>query len=233
MKICLSQRGGALLITLAIMMVLTMAAIIAVDSAQTDIELSFNQVRSDQAFYIAQAGFEHAVTELDNDHDWRAGFSQYQFGDGAYTVILIDSSVQASLGDTVIVRSLGQATDASTMIEVTMLEAKYHPLYYHAIYAGNETEYDPSVDTQTWYSEMTFGGTGTDRDIIDGDIFFNGHINFSEGSELDGSAYAGGDYDGNPPTGSTNTNQDYLEPPDLLAEDYATNADFFVGSQYA
>ena len=224
-----SQRGTALMITLAIMMLLTLAAIMAVDTAKTDIDLSFNQMRSDQAFYVALAGVERARADLDFDHEWRTGFSRVPFGPGAYTVIVLDSAADSSLGDTVVLRAVGQADDANSIVEVMLLENLYHPLYYHAIYAGNSSEYDPSVDSQSWVADMSFGGTGYTRDIINGDVFFNGHMAVNGDAELNGSAYTGGDYTGNPPTGTANTNQDYLAPPDLLAEHYETSSDFYVG----
>ena len=86
------QRGGAMLVALAIMLLLTVAAILAVRTAQTDIDLSFNQLEVDQAFYVAEAGLTKAYHELNIDNDWTAGIPAQPFEGGIFSVALIDSN---------------------------------------------------------------------------------------------------------------------------------------------
>lgn len=227
-KLLNTEKGSALLLTLAIILMLFAAVLMSVDRSTTETELSFNQSYSDKAFYIAQAGLERAKAEIEADEEWRTGFNQTQFGTGKYTVIVLDSSVNSALDDTVVIRSVGQEEHASAIVEILLLKGSYHPLFNHAIYAGNWTEYDPLVDSQTWVSTMDFGGFGGDADEIIGDIHFNGNVNVTGNAYLDGSVTAGGDYTGSSPTGSTNQQAEYLEPPDLKAQNYESVADFVV-----
>ena len=230
MKLFGSQNGSALLISLAIMMLLFSAVILSVNSSITETELSFNQVHSDKAFYIALAGVERAKAMLDLDDDWRNGFAQENFEDGLFTVILMDSTVNPNLEDTLLLRSVGEYDYARSIIEALLVKYDYHPLYNHAIYAGNYTEYDPSLppDSQNWISTMDFGGDGTEADIVTGDVHFNGHLNFGDDSELDGHATAGGDYTGKAPAGGSEAFADYLEPPDLTVPNYENTSDFLI-----
>jgi len=244
MKLFNSQNGSALLISLAIMMLLFSAVLLSVNSSITETELSFNQVHSDKAFYVSLAGIERAKAMLDFDDDWRTGFAQESFEDGLFTVILVDSTVNPNLFtvilvdstvnpnlmDTLLVRSVGEFDYARSIIEALLVKYDYHPLYNHAIYAGNYTEYDSTLppDSQLWVSTMDFGGDGASADVVTGDIYFNGHLNIGDDAQLNGQGTAAGDYTGNPPTGGSESGADYLEPPDLTIPNYENTSDFFI-----
>ena len=225
-----SQNGFALLITLAIMAMLAVVAVMAIDTATDESDMSFNQLHSDEAFYTALAGIEYAKAELEDSADWRAGQYQVQFDQGVFTTIVLDSTVRPALKDTVLVRSVGQNKGGRSIVEVLMIQEKYHPLFNHAIYAGNYTEYDSAADTQNYISTMEFGGAGSTKDSIDGDIWFNGHIDVSGDAVINGTAYAGGEFTGNEPTDTALVHESYLEPPDLKAQNYQSTADFYVGN---
>ena len=224
-----SQKGFALLITLAIMAMLSLVAVMAIDTATDETEMSFNQLHSDEAFYTALAGIEYAKAELEDSAEWRAGHYQVQFDQGTFTTIVLDSAVRPALKDTVLIQSVGQNKSGRSIIEVLMLQEKYHPLYNHAIYAGNYTEYDSLSDTQNYIATMDFGGTGSVKDSIDGDVWFNGNMDVTGDAVINGTAYAGGDYTGNSPNDTALVKQRYLEPPDLKAQNYETNADYYIG----
>ena len=225
-----SHKGSALLISLAVMMLLFSVVLLSVNSSITETELSFNQVHSDKAFYVALAGVERATAMLETDAEWRTGFAQEHFEDGLFTVIMMDSTVNPNLKDTLAVRSVGEYDEARRIIEALMVRYNYHPLYNHAIYAGNFTEYDSTLppDSQNWVSTMDFGGDGAEADIVIGDVHFNGDLNFGDDSQLNGQGTAGGDYTGNAPTGGSESDADYLEPPDLSVPDYENTSDFVI-----
>jgi len=224
-----SSRGSAFIITMVLMGLLFLTISLALDTAHTDSEISLNQVNSDKAYYIAQAGIEHACTKLDADVDWRAGFVNRPFSGGVYTVAIIDSTENVNLADTVVVRAVGSENGSNSILELLMVQESYHPLYNHAIYAGNNYEYDPGLDSQNWLATLALGGTGSNRDEVTGDVFFNGNIDAQGDAVVDGSLYAGGDITGNAPTGSTNAGTNYLAPPDLGAMNYATTSDYYIG----
>jgi type II secretory pathway component PulK len=69
-----NDNGSAILIVLGLLAMLTGIAIMSVDRANTDMQLSSNQTRDERAFYLAEAGIERARTALNSDNTWRSGF---------------------------------------------------------------------------------------------------------------------------------------------------------------
>lgn len=225
-----NQRGSAILVALALIVMFSGIGLMVLNRAGTDTDLSFNQVHYDQAFWLADAGAERAIAQLTDSAQWRTGFPKSSLGNGFYTVTVADSTQDTSLDERVRVISLGQRGEAAGGVEVIMGPEGYHPLFDHAIYAGNRTEYDSTVASQTYVSTMKFGGTGSDADIVNGDVFFNGNISTTGSATINGSAEAGGTYTGNAPTAGSTSTVAYLEPPDLRAMNYETASDFQVNS---
>jgi len=224
------NRGSAFLITICLIGLLTLVAITAVDYSNTDVEVSFNQQHEEKAFYAAESGLARAMSVLKTDSDWRTGFANQSVGTEKYTVVVLDSLTQPSLKDTLLIRSTGNSESSRSIIEVLLVAAKFHPLYEHAIYAGNREEYDPNLppDSQNYTYDIEFGGTGSDADSITGNVWMNGNAEVNGGAVINGSADVGGDFTGNTPTGGANTSVDYLKPPDLKAMNYETTANYKI-----
>ena len=125
-----NNKGSALLIALALMAMLTLAAITALDKSTTDMDMSYNRLHDDQAFYIAEAGAWRACAALAEDPDWRDGFARVPFNDGIYGVSVRDSDTEAALGDTVIVNSQAARDGAMATVEVSLVPAEFHPVSY-------------------------------------------------------------------------------------------------------
>ncbi|MGH8014853.1 MAG: hypothetical protein ACREBV_01530, partial [Candidatus Zixiibacteriota bacterium] len=51
-----NTKGSAILIVMALIAMLTAIAIMSIDRSNTDMEVSFNQLHEEQAFYNAEAG---------------------------------------------------------------------------------------------------------------------------------------------------------------------------------
>ena len=51
-----NERGSAILVTLALVILFSGIGLMAMNRASTDRDLSFNQVHYDQAFWLADAG---------------------------------------------------------------------------------------------------------------------------------------------------------------------------------
>ena len=81
----INQKGSAILIVIALIGMLTGVGIMSVDRATTDIDLAFNQLQGDRAFYIAEAGLQRAIAELRKDDSWRVGYYRQVLDDGYYT----------------------------------------------------------------------------------------------------------------------------------------------------
>ncbi|UCG62923.1 MAG: hypothetical protein JSV52_06470 [Candidatus Zixiibacteriota bacterium] len=181
----ISQQGGALLIALGIMLLLTIAALIAVDTAQTDMELSFNQVHSSQSFYVAQAGLIRAFNEINNDNDWTAGFLNEPYEGGYYTVIVVDSTVEGALVDTVILRATGKIGDANTNLEALVVPEYWRPFQY-AMFGDSAIVMDNNTCTDSYNSDS--GDYASTMDLINGDVASNGDLEFIHTAVVGGDA---------------------------------------------
>jgi hypothetical protein len=185
MKILQNERGGALLITLLVMVMLTLAGIMAVNTANDDMDMSFNQVNSDQAFYVAEAGLEHTLYELNEDNDWRTGFHSERFKGGAYTVTMRDSLVDTLLFDTVLVNARGRVLGANSIVEAYIVPVWKHP-WALAMFGDSWINLDQQTCTDSWASDSgsyasthldSLGSVGTNGTITSSkEVDFGGDV---------------------------------------------------------
>ncbi len=146
------ERGAALLITLAVMAMITLVVVMSVDRSTMDVELSYNQLHEEQAFYIADAGLKTAIEEIEDDEDWRAGYSDYPFGQGSFTVTVTDSATDSTLMDTIIILSVGTVDKASSQLELTALPIPQTPFMY-AMYGKDGIVMDKNACTDSYNSD--------------------------------------------------------------------------------
>lgn len=178
-----NNKGSALLIALALMAMLTLAAITALDKSATDMDMSYNRLHDDQAFYIAEAGAWRACAALDENPDWRDGFTTVPFNDGIYAVSVIDSTDNAALADTVIVNSQSVRDGAKATVEVTLVPAEYHPFLY-ALFGDSSVDMRNSALTDSYNSDS---GTYAQTVLFEeGDVGSNGDIFIHNSSDLGG-----------------------------------------------
>ncbi len=181
----LEQQGGALLVALAIMLLLTIAAMVAVDTAQTDMDLSFNQVHANQSFYVAQAGLIRAYNEINNDNAWTTGYLSIPYEGGYYTVAVIDSTVDFALIDTVILRSTGSIGEANTNLEALVVPEYWRPFQY-AMFGDSAIVMDNNTCTDSYNSDS--GSYAATMDLINGDVASNGELDFIHTAVVGGDA---------------------------------------------
>ncbi|MCH9024669.1 MAG: hypothetical protein IH931_04975, partial [candidate division Zixibacteria bacterium] len=117
-KILTNQKGTAILIVLSLIAMLVAVGIMSVDRSTTDIELSFNQLHEDQSFYGAEAGIARAMVELNRNFNWRGPIVNEQLAGSKYTVIVLDSTWDSTLADTVIIRSTANRDGSAVNLEV-------------------------------------------------------------------------------------------------------------------
>jgi len=172
-KLIADNRGSALLISLAIMAFLSLIAIMAVNRSHTDFELSYNQLHEEQAFYVAEAGAQEALAELNSDNDWRSGWARVTFGGGFYSVTLTDSSADSTLFDTVIVKSTGWVDSALASVELETV-----PLYNHPFAFGMFGEAGIVLDKNTCTDSYRSDSGSYAATVLDsfGDIGSNGTV---------------------------------------------------------
>lgn len=125
-----NNRGSALLISMALMLMLTLVTLMSADRATTEIEMSFNETNSEQAFYLANAGLNHAVIVLNDSIDWRTGFVNEILGTGTYAVAVIDSVTQPGLLDTVRMLSTAMLMGAAANLEALIVPLREKPFQY-------------------------------------------------------------------------------------------------------
>ncbi len=180
-----SEQGSALLVVLCLMGMLTLAGLYAVRTSNTDMDLAFNKVNSEQAFYIAEAGAKRGVAELIKDDTWNTGFVDQPFGSGTFTVVVADSTTDPALYDTVIVTSTGASRDAMATVEITIVPEYLYP-FRHALFADDKVDIRNSMRTDSYNSDSgSYFSTQTNED---GDVGSNGIVEIKNGATIGGDA---------------------------------------------
>ncbi len=178
-----SERGSVILIALMLIGMLTLVAVLAIENSNTDVELSYNQLHSDQAFYVAEAGAKQAYSMISADRTWNTGYTDESFGEGTFTVVVRDSFSDPALTDTVVVTSTGHVRLAQTTVEYTLVPDELHPFQY-AMFAENQIDIKNSMETDSYNSDS--GSYADTRMDLYGDLGSNGTIIVHNGADIGG-----------------------------------------------
>lgn len=173
MRSIMNNTGGALMITLALMAMLSVIAIVALNRANTDVDMSFNQLHGDQAFYTAEAGIERAHLMLNADKTWNAGFVNEPLGNGLYTVTVTDVNTVPALFDTVILHATGTVDGSEAEIEAWLVPERYHPFDF-ALFGDTTVTMSNSACTDSYNSDS--GSYGATLDHTDATVGSNGEL---------------------------------------------------------
>ncbi|UCD65070.1 MAG: hypothetical protein JSW34_06465 [Candidatus Zixiibacteriota bacterium] len=184
-RICSGDRGGALLIALAVMMMLLLAAIVAVDTAQIDMDLSFNQLHLDQAFYVAEAGLKQSVVKLNENNTWDTGYANVVFEEGIYSVAVIHSDPDSLLIDTVTIRSSGAVQKANATLEGMVVPELLYP-YQYAVFGQDSVKMENNTCTDSYNSDS--GSFDATTDVLGGDVASNGEVMITNSAIIGGDA---------------------------------------------
>lgn len=174
MRLLNNEKGAALLIALSLLILLSLLAISAADRSQTDIEMSYNQLHEEQAFYLAEAGVNQAVAALNEDNSWRVGYNDVTLGKGTYSVTMIDSSTDSTLDDSVLLRSEGFVDGSYSIIELTTVP-EYRSLFQQGLFADAGISMARNTCTDSYNADSgSYAAT-----VVDslGSIGSNGTIN--------------------------------------------------------
>jgi len=143
-----NQKGMALLTTLIFIFLLVTFAVALLTMTSNDIKLSAFQRDSTKAFYLAEAGIQRAIKELDYDFNWRDESNEFynvSLGDGNYTLV----AKGFNEGDETIpeyhvrIISTGKVNKPEREIIVFVKEAideGIHPIFNYAIAARGRIE---------------------------------------------------------------------------------------------
>lgn len=210
------------MIALVVMGLLSLLAITLADRTETEIELNYNQLNEEKAFYLAEAGANRALIQLNDDDDWRAGYANIRQGAGSYSVVLVDNTIDITLDDTVLVQSTGNCKTAVAGVELTAVPEYEYPFQY-GLFADAGIALDQSTCTDSYNSDS--GGYAAT--VIDsaGDVGSNGTVTSSKDVSFGGGitvATPGGITLG---SGTTVTG-DTTSTADSVALDFFTDDDF-------
>ena len=184
-KVIASQRGTAILIVMALIAMLTSVAIMSVNRSTTDIDLSFNSLNEDKAFYVAEAGAQRALAEMNNDNAWRTGFYKQILDGGYYNISLVDSLTDSTLADSIILSAKGYFDQSISNLEVWITPVYYYP-YRYGLFAGQNLNIARNACVDAYNSDS--GDYATTQIPDDGDIGANGNINIGKFVTVGGDA---------------------------------------------
>lgn len=180
-----NNKGSALLISMALVIMLTLIGMMSADRATQDIFLSYNQFHSEQAFYVADAGLNHAVQVLSDSSWWRQGFDKVPFFEGTYSVTIQDSTTLPALGDTLLLTAVGVVNGATSTIEILTGPKRVNPFMF-ALFARDNLAMRQDACTDSYRSDSgTYAATDLQEDA---DIGANGLIALTQGATVGGDA---------------------------------------------
>lgn len=197
-----NQKGAAMFVALAIMIMISLLGMSAVQMSSTDMSITENFQQDARSFYLAEGGIEHAYGILRDTSTWRTGLVDQSAGGGVYDVLVTDAATDPALGDTVVFVSVATRSVAKTSIEVKF--APTRPFRWAAfaddhmdLNGGTYTDsYDSDSGTYAATKLLTGGDVGSNGYVdISGDAEINGDAGTASAGDLSvgGSAYVGGD----------------------------------------
>ncbi|MCH7879087.1 MAG: hypothetical protein IH914_07225, partial [candidate division Zixibacteria bacterium] len=170
---------------LALILSLSALALISADRSTLGIELSYNQVHQERAFYLAEAGYQHAFSKIKKDPAWREGFANQAFGSGVYTVEVIDSDTDSSLAETLLVVSSGECNGAVSIVQAWLVPGVVNPFGF-ALFSDEDLSMKQGACTDSYRADSgTYLATMLQED---GDVGSNNMIILSQDATVGGDA---------------------------------------------
>src|SRR5687767_7486050 len=112
------RRGAAMMTALFVMTVSSVLVISIMDTETLQYSALRNTMDWDRARYLAEAGLQHALAELEADITWRTGISNTQFPAGSGNLYWATAADGAN--GTVVVTAWGQAGSVTRKLETTV-----------------------------------------------------------------------------------------------------------------
>ncbi|MGI8982621.1 MAG: pilus assembly PilX family protein [Pirellulaceae bacterium] len=109
------RRGAAMMTALFVMTVSSVLVISIMDTETLQYSALRNTMDWDRARYLAEAGLQHALAELEADITWRTGIGNTQFPAGSGNLYWATAANGAN--GTVVVTAWGQAGNVTRKLE--------------------------------------------------------------------------------------------------------------------
>ncbi|MBL8862446.1 MAG: hypothetical protein JNK02_10600 [Planctomycetes bacterium] len=212
-----SEQGGALLIALVSTVFLTgMAGALLAVGASRKAEQTASTERL-RALYVAEAGLSRGVAAAlaGTLPDLGSAEAPVGFSGGQYWGTAVDNG-----DDTVTLTVFGTSNGRTRGLEAVVQQTS-DGVYSSALFAGNS-----SGDNAY---ELLFGGTGSQADLVNGNVYSGGSIRVNGTATINGTARATGSIHGGG-GGETGITQPI---PNLTAMNYAVNNGVNVAQQFA
>jgi hypothetical protein len=227
-----SESGIVLIVCMILLLMLSIIGIASLMTSDTEVNISGNSQHSTTAFYLADAGVEKANSILQDDVDWRSGFTDEQLGQGTFTVEVFDSVTHPYLQSNVLVRSTGLMGEAKSTIEAIFSPRYRTPFRYGAygresfdmLGGGMIDSYDSDLGSYASQAVNGPDGNGYMYALENGDIGSEGEIKLGGNAQLHGDAVVG-DSGGFTFGGGTGMYGDSLRSSQPLAADSVPSAD--------
>jgi len=183
-----NEKGFVLPVSLMFLAIIALLGATAVKTTTTDLKIAINYKNSVEAFYLAEAGINHAQGFLkQNISDWNnytaaqtLPISPTTLSTGNYTITIEDPDQTSGNNWRKIVATATTSTGASAKIEVFLNPQSFFPFSYAAFgdewvnISGNNAytdSYDSSVEPWTREGKMQNGDVGTNSiDVGDLDV---------------------------------------------------------------
>lgn len=121
----MKKRGVALLLALFIMMLASLLVISFVELTTTDLQITDNLYRRDQALYLADAGVEYAIYALQGNKNWKRSNKPIELpgGSGGTYDVTYDNE-NGTITSTGLLSS-GQSVTLEANVSVTGVKSPY------------------------------------------------------------------------------------------------------------
>lgn len=215
-----NEGGFALLTVLCILFLITLMALGAFSTSDSDRAIASNNTYNNQAYYAAEAGINRALGML-YDSTWRAGFANAAIGRTNYSVQVVDSLTQPGLKDSLLLVATGHANGSESVINV-LLAKKRSTVFRRAVYGDSAVDIGGNALVDAYNSDSGAyapggmgGDVGSDGLIhVGGSATVYGNVGTQDTVVVNGSTMVYGTTDNSAPT----VNLDPITQADL---DYA------------
>ena len=169
-----TQRGVVLVQVYLVVAILVILSLAVASYALTEFRVSQAHQRGVQAFYVAEAGLDHAISELRNDFTWSDGFSDEPYGDeGSYSVTVEqdgDLQVLTSTGTI----AAGVAGGVQRQVQAVVRKMLLPNFFDNAIYSSgdvifNGNAYEVQGNVLSGDTNSTIDNTGN----VDGNVVYD------------------------------------------------------------
>lgn len=162
------DRGFSLVIIIVIIAMLSSLAIMAVRFGGLTASSIYGMARSEEAYYIAEAAYEHALFKLSQNTAWRGDITGQSFGGGQYSVNVSQPDTQ----DDIIITAVGEIGEVKKVI-VRTIPTPGKP-FIITPFAGNGTrgwsgDFGPAVNARLKKPRDVARGPGGNIYIADTD----------------------------------------------------------------